>query len=81
MTIVKPHPKVHTGSHRAGSSKHQTSERSFKVQALRAAKLCSQQASPVIPFANKPGKAEILTQAGAVAVTGQLTKIGAALRA
>jgi phosphoglycolate phosphatase len=36
---------------------------------------------PVIGFANKPGKAQALTQAGARAVTSRLSEISTALRA
>ena len=36
---------------------------------------------PVIGFANKPGKAQALAQAGARAVTSQLSEISTALRA
>ena len=36
---------------------------------------------PVIGFANKPGKARALAQAGARAVTSQLSEISTALRA
>jgi phosphoglycolate phosphatase-like HAD superfamily hydrolase len=36
---------------------------------------------PVIGFANKPGKVQALTQAGARAVTSQLSEISTALRA